>query len=273
MRAFDSTLALRADPYRFVRRTCRAEGSDAFPTRLLLRRTLCMTGSAAARFFYDQSLFTRAGAAPEFLRATLFGEGGVQGLDGTAHVHRKAMFLQLLGPGRTDALTAGATKAVEALPRTDAPIALQDHLERALTKAVCDWAGVPLQDHELHDRSRMLSHLFEHAASVDLRQIMARRSRRRADRWASGLIEDVRAGRLSPPPGSALEVVARWRDPDGSPLPAPVASVELLNVLRPFVAISAYLTFAAHALATKPGQADALRADPGILPHFVQEVR
>lgn len=273
MRAPDSTLALRADPYRFVRGRCRAEGTDAFRTRLLLQRTLCMTGPEAARFFYDGEIFTRAGAAPGFLTATLFGEGGVQALDGAEHAHRKAMFLDLFGPGRTDALTAAAAAAIEALLRGREPVVLQDRLEEVLTRVVCDWAGVPLPGSALRDRSRMLSHLFEHAASVDIRQILARRARRRAERWIGGVIEDVRSGRLSPPPGSALAVVAGWRTPGGDLLALPVASVELLNMLRPFVAISSYLTFAAHALATEPGQADALRADPARLPHFVQEVR
>ncbi len=273
MPPFESTVALRADPYRFISKICRAEGSDAFATRLMLSPALCLTGAEAARYFYDQDRFKRADAAPGFLKATLFGGGGVQGLDGAAHRHRKALFLELVGPGRTDALTALATAAIEELKNEEEPIVLQDRLEEILTRTVCDWAGMPLRDDEARARGRMLSHLFEHAASIDIRQVFARISRRRADAWIGEKIEAVRAGKLSPPAGSALDVVAGWRSLEGELLPTRVAAVELLNVLRPFVAISAYLTFATHALATEAGQAAALRADKSRLPNFVQEVR
>ncbi len=268
----DSTFGLRRDPYRYVRRHCASKGSDAFETRLLLEPALCMTGVDAARFFYDETQFTRTDAAPGFLTATLFGEGGVQGLDGAAHRHRKAQFLALVGPGRTDALSRGAVSGIEGLAGRGR-ITLQDALEEVLTEAVCDWSGIPVAAAEVPMRSRMLSHLFEHAASVDLRQILARRARDRAEDWAGEQIEAVRAGRLTPPPDAALAAIAGWRDLEDRLLPPGVAAVELLNVLRPFVAISAFLTFAAHALATCEGEAVRLRADPERVPRFVQEVR
>jgi fatty-acid peroxygenase len=55
----DATLALLADPYRFVSKQCRAYGSDLFETRLMFRKTICMTGPEAAQLFYDQSRFMR----------------------------------------------------------------------------------------------------------------------------------------------------------------------------------------------------------------------
>jgi fatty-acid peroxygenase len=78
----DSTLALFRNPYRFISERASAIGEDVFETRLLLRRTICMTGPESAALFYDPAHFQRAGAAPARLQRTLFGEGGVQGLDG-----------------------------------------------------------------------------------------------------------------------------------------------------------------------------------------------
>src|SRR5438874_6581565 len=48
--------------------------------------------------------FQRAGAAPEALRATLFGKGGVQTLDGASHRRRKALFVAWTRADRVDAI-------------------------------------------------------------------------------------------------------------------------------------------------------------------------
>ena len=65
-----------------------------------------MTGPEAAELFYDEDRFSRGGAAPGWLKKTLFGKGGVQGLDGEAHRHRKQMFTFLMSPDRVERLGA-----------------------------------------------------------------------------------------------------------------------------------------------------------------------
>jgi fatty-acid peroxygenase len=70
-----------SDPYGFIVKSCRQLGSDVVQTRLLLQRTICMTGPEAAELFSDSNRFMRAGAAPLRLQFTLFGRGGVQSLD------------------------------------------------------------------------------------------------------------------------------------------------------------------------------------------------
>src|SRR5215216_5272322 len=94
----DSSLALMLDGYRFITKRCRRYRSDIFETRLMLQRTICMRGEEAARVFYDNDRFKRKGAAPGRLQETLLGRGGVQGLDGDAHRHRKQMFMSLMSP-------------------------------------------------------------------------------------------------------------------------------------------------------------------------------
>ena len=273
---WDVTLALARAPYTFVRDTAAALGAPAFAARLMLRPTLFVTGREAAAFFYSD-VMERAGAAPGFLTATLFGRGGVQGLDDAAHRHRKAMFLDLAGPpeaerprGVADAVTAALRALAERRPKR---IVLQDEMERLLTRAVCDWAAVPLAEAELADRARLLSRLFEHAAPKGPGHVLARRARRRADAWIAGLVAEVRRGRLRPPEGSALAAVSAWRDLEGHRLPEHTAAVELLNLLRPTVAISAYATFVAHAVLTRPEAAWAARASDEAAARFVEEVR
>ncbi|MCF7701906.1 cytochrome P450 [Loktanella sp. M215] len=203
----------------------------------------------------------------------MFGEGGVQGLDDAAHRHRKALFLDLVGPGRTDDLTLQTVAAIDALLREPGRIVLQNAFERILTRSVCDWVGAPLTDAEIPAHSRMLSHLFEHAGTVDHRQLLARRARKRADRWAAERIADARSGGAATRTGSVVDRIAQWRDLEGNLLDEHVAAVELINVLRPFVAVSAFLTFVAVALATRPLEVSALRLDPAYTLLFVQEVR
>ena len=52
-----------------------------------------------------------------------------------------------------------------------------------------------------------------------------------------------------------------------------VAAVELLNVVRPIVAVSAFIAQAAHALHRHPEWRQKLKDDEGQLEPFVQEVR
>ena len=101
---FDSTLTLLRNPYGFISQTCRALDTDLFETRILLQKTICMTGSAAAEVFYSDDKLIRAGSMPGRIQKTLLGEGGIQGLDGAAHQHRKKMFMSLMGTEHIAAL-------------------------------------------------------------------------------------------------------------------------------------------------------------------------
>src|SRR4051794_11223154 len=92
----DDTIPLALEGYAYIGNRCRALGKDVFETRLMLQRTICMTGTEAARVFYDGERMQREGAAPLRVQATLFGKGGVQSLDGEAHRARKELFTSLL---------------------------------------------------------------------------------------------------------------------------------------------------------------------------------
>lgn len=274
---WDGSRALLADPYRFIGRTCRQLGTEVFETRLLLQRTLCMSGTRAAEVFYDTRWFQRQGAAPEAVRATLFGKGGVQGLDGARHRQRKALFVQVTGAHQVAALVDRVRHEwTQALPAWSAggPVSLYRALQPVLARAVCGWAGVPLPEHELPRRTAQLVALFDSAAGGPAAHLQSRLARLQAEGWLSALLEDARAGRLRLPVGSAAHVVCWYRE-GGKPLPARVAAVELLNLLRPTVAVSVYITFVAHALESHPAWSEALA---GSGPHadalgFVQEVR
>ncbi|UUX95059.1 cytochrome P450 [Aquabacterium sp. J223] len=251
----DHTLALLADPYRFIGRHCDALGSEVFETRLMLQPTLCLSGLRAARLFYDPEHFQREGAAPEPLRSTLFGHGGVQTLDGEAHRLRKALFLQTAAPDRVGRLAQRVRHEWEQALRgwsQQRRFSLYRAVQPVLTRAVCHWAGVPLQDHDVALRCRQLVALFDGAGSGVLGHLQARLARGRAEAWLGRMIEAARAGAIKLPADSPAAAVTQYREADGRWLPVRVAAVELLNLLRPVVAVSVYIAFVAHALHTHP---------------------
>src|SRR4051812_39917801 len=188
---FDQTVAFMAAPYRFIGRECAALRSDIVQGRLLLAPAMFLSGAPAARLFYDKTLFQRAGAAPEPLRATLFGKGGVQGLDGPAHRLRKAFFIESTVPERVAALVRHAEGAWDDMAmrwRGHHELVLYTAAQEWLTRAVCGWAGVPLPEDEVPLRTRQLVALFDSAATGLGAHLHARAARVQAERWLCGLI-------------------------------------------------------------------------------------
>ena len=98
----DSTLAFMNDPYGFISKRCQRHRSDLFEARIMLRKAIFMIGPQAAELFYDTSRFMRRGATPGRIQKTLFGQGGVQSLDGEAHRRRKQMFMSLMAAERIE---------------------------------------------------------------------------------------------------------------------------------------------------------------------------
>ena len=224
---FDSTLTLLRNPYGFISQTCRALDTDLFETRILLQKTICMTGSAAAEVFYSDDKLIRAGSMPGRIQKTLLGEGGIQGLDGAAHQHRKKMFMSLMGTEHIAALQGMSLHMLDNYaPDWEArnEVVFYDKVREMLTRAVCAWCGVPLPEAEVATRTAQLTALFEDAGAIGPKHWAARLARHRLEKWAAGMIQQVRDGELQPTQESALHVIATWRDLDGAILPPKVAA-------------------------------------------------
>ena len=271
----DATIAVARDPYRFIARRARRLGSDAFRSRLLGRPAVFVTGPDAAAFFYAPDRFRRAGAVPEFVAQVLFGKGGVQRLDGEAHRARKALWLSLMTDAALDDLDGIMEQAWdEALPES-AALATFDvfpRTARMLTVGVCRWAGVPLPEDRIAQVSAMLSSLFLHAAALGPAHLEGRRNRKRATAWAAGLIRSAR-GKGEEAKAGVTAQVAAWRQHSGEPLTEEAAATELLNVLRPVVAVAVYVTYLAMALHRHPRSREGVACDATFRDAFVQEVR
>jgi fatty-acid peroxygenase len=273
----DATRALLRDGYDFIRNRCRDLETDVFMTRIGLEQTICMRGAEAARLFSDTERFQREGAAPSLARKTLFGEGGVQGLDGEPHRHRKAMFMSLMTAESVermaDIFTAHWRRYIDRWRGMD-EVVLFDESSRLITEAICEWAGVPLPEQDVDRRTEEFLALIEGAGSIGLRQWRGRRARSRSEAWLADLVEKVRDGTLHGRAGSALRVIAEYRGLDGELLEPRIAAVELNNVLRPTVAVGRWIAFSGLALHEYPHHRERLRgAGDDDIEHFVQEVR
>jgi fatty-acid peroxygenase len=275
-RSPEATLAFLRAGYRFVGDRCDRYGSDIFQTRLLLEPTICLRGRPAAELFYDNDRFSRHGAMPMRGQRTLTGVGGVQGLDGAEHRARKAMLMSIMTPTgirHLGQLFDDEWRARIPVWAERGPVVLYEEVGRILTRAVCAWAGVPLAEPEVGRRTNELHAMIESPVAVGPRHWRGLLARRRAERWAAELITRVRAGGLPAPEGSALRVIAEHRADHGRRLPARIAAVELLNVLRPTVAVDRFVVFAALALHDHPAWRAKVRGDDHATECFVQEVR
>ncbi|GKV68527.1 fatty-acid peroxygenase [Sporosarcina sp. NCCP-2716] len=273
----DHTISVLKEGYDFIPNRSRQFNSNLFETSLLGERVICMTGEEAGEIFYDNNKFIRSGAAPKHAQKTLLGEKGVQSLDGEAHHHRKAMFMELMNPEHIRQL--GKLIADEWERKLDGwgdgeTIRLYQVAQEVLTRAAVRWAGVPLEEKDVEKRTRQLAQLFESPASVGMKYRGAVHARKELEKWIAGLVEDVRQNKLQPPSGTALLTFSEHKDLEGKLLEPRIAAVEVLNIVRPIVAISIYIAFTGHALLQHPDERAALegsKEEP--LEHFVQEVR
>jgi fatty-acid peroxygenase len=272
----DDTARLLAEGYRWLPGRLRRSTGGVARARIMGQPAVGLRGPEGVRFFYDERHVRRGGALPEPLRGTLFGKGGVHGLDGEMHRVRKSMFVTLLtDPKAVAALVEQVADAWdEAVPQWTGDTVLFDETSRILTRGVCRWAGLPVTDDMVAPLASDLVSLVDGFGSLGRRHWQARRARGRCEDWLAGLVEQVRAGEHLPAAGSPLEVVASHRDAGGELLSPHVAAVELLNIIRPTVAIAWFTAYAAHALHSWPEHRDRLAGeDPQYLAAFVHEVR
>lgn len=273
----DSTLAYLADPYRFISRRARRFGTDVFATRLLGSRTFCMLGQEAAELFYDTSRMQREGAMPRRMVRTLVGDGSVQTLDGEPHRARKALLLELTTGSslyRLHAFTAAQWRHHAHRWQQQGGVCLYHGSAMALACAAFEWAGLRTQEAATAQRLADVVALFDGAGAVGPRHWKALAARRRTEAWLGGLVESLRRDMHQMDPAAPLARLALHQDATGERLPARVAAVELLNLVRPVAAISVYVAFAAHALHAHPAQRERIAAgDIPALARFTEEVR
>ncbi|AZM57216.1 cytochrome P450 [Streptomyces sp. WAC 01529] len=294
----DNTLPLLTQGYAWLPDLSRRKGEGPVRTRLLGKPVIALRGPAAVPFFYDENHVRRRTALPEPVLSTLFGKGAVHTLDGEEHRARKAVFTSLLKDAAN--VTALAQRVADEWERSrkewaDRPrVTLFDEVSVLITRAVYAWAGVPLTeypedvagsaDDEARRTARDLVAMVDGFATAGPRHWQARRARQRQEERLARLIEQIRSAGHEPAgldpaeqgggPPSVIQTVAAHREADGQLLDPRTAAVEVLNVLRPTVAVTWYTVFGAHALHRHPGLRERLASDgEGYARAFAHEVR
>ncbi|MER7303506.1 cytochrome P450 [Nocardioides sp. NPDC127514] len=249
----------------------RAGDPPVCPVKLLGDDAVVVSGPASVRRFYDPRLIRRSGAVPQPLATLLFGRGAVHGLDGEEHQHRKGQFLGLLDDAAASTLEDLVHHHLDtAIRERHGETASVFHLlSEVYARAVLAWAGISVRH---PDRvGRRLAGIVDGFGVSGPSYARAWAARLWANRWARGLIREAQSATTQPT--TPVETIATWRDPEGELLPVPVAAVELLNVLRPAVAVAYLGTFAVQTLDDEPALRPMLAEDPGRRHAFTQEVR
>jgi fatty-acid peroxygenase len=278
MPRLENGLKLLAKGYAWLPDERRRTGQRTVGVRLGGLPAVGIEGPDAARFLYDEDHVRRSKAIPEPVQATLFGKGAVHTLDGEMHRVRKAMFVALLM--REDGIASLVQRTTDAWDAAVTEwsrrpeIVLFDEASRVLAGSVARWTGVPVRDDEVLDLARDLVSMVDGFASGGPRHVRARLARRRREKWLAQLVQDVRTGATMVEEGTAVDVVARHRDADGTQLPSRVAAVELLNIIRPTTAVAWFMAFSGHALIRWPGNREKLASgDPAFAEAWAHEVR
>ncbi|MGP1358519.1 cytochrome P450 [Roseicyclus sp.] len=267
----DATLSLLREGYAFISNRCERLGRDGFLTRIMLRRAICLRGEAAMRLLYGTEGLTRVGAMPSSVLHLLQDEGSVQQLEGEAHRVRKAVFVRLLVTSHAD-----RTLAADFSDDWRARLLARGHTEvlrsasDSLARIACRWAGLPERFADNPGFRRALYRMSADAGSFGPATATALARRRQME---TCLTEEVQRTRAEGADGdSPLGELLRARNADGTQLDDASVVVELLNLLRPIVAVGRYIAFATAVLVREPRWRARL-ADAAALRGFCEEVR
>ncbi|UWF76511.1 M20/M25/M40 family metallo-hydrolase [Microbacterium sp. EF45047] len=263
----EAALRFVRDGYLFGIRGYRDAGADAFRTRLLGRNVVVARGAEAVHVF--GSGFQRTGAVPRSASHLLQDEGSVQSLEGPRHDARKELMVEIALHGRAPLVDLFHEEwEAAAERRRGSRVSLLDLGTDALARAALRWVGLPSAagDATLAGDLRVM---VDRAASVGPVNWAARVRRRRAEAWARRMVEDARAWGDEE---TAVGRVSHFRE-DGRMLPAPIAAVELLNLVRPVVAVARFIAFAGHALQRRPEWARRIRNDEILTGWMAEEIR
>lgn len=254
-KGLDHTLDLLKEGYLFIGNRANRYQTDIFQTRLIGKKVICLTGAAGAKTFYNTRLFERKNIMPRRVQQTLMGKGGVQGLDGRAHKCRKELFLSCGTEEQEKELVKAADEVWDQAIKewqNKSEIILFDEAKQILCEAACKWVGVPLSKERVKQTAEALGATIFGFGRIGPIHWKGRMARNKLEAWLRGNVQAVRQGKMNVKHDTILYQMCFYRDEMGELMSPQITAVELLNLIRPIVAVAVYIVFAAVALYENP---------------------
>ncbi|WP_234998493.1 cytochrome P450 [Salirhabdus sp. Marseille-P4669] len=272
----DNSITLIQEGYLFIKNRINRYQSDIFKARILGQNVICMSGENAAKVFYDPKRFTRKGAAPYRIQQSLFGVGAIQTLDDQEHRHRKKLFLPYMEIADQKRLGKIVKEEWEKAitKKNKKEINIFEEAGILLCRVACNWVGVPVEASKVSVLAEDFIAMVYAFGAIGPRHWKGRRARNKVENWLEELVKAVRNGKIEINKDSIMYSFTFHRDLDGNLLDNRMVAIEIMNILRPIVAISTYITFMILALHEHPEHVELLRiGTEEDLEAFVEEVR
>ncbi|MBM6628701.1 cytochrome P450 [Mammaliicoccus vitulinus] len=280
-RGLDSTLKVLKEGYKYVPNRLEKFDTNIFELRALGgRRTVVISGKEAAELFYNNELTERQGTLPKRVVNTLFGKGAIHTTGGKKHIDRKALFMSLMTEENLDYLRELTRSTwfmnTERMERMDEVNVYKESII-LLTKVGFRWAGIIASPEEIESCAQDMDTMidsFKNIGTVFKGYREAKQARARVETFLENQIIAVREGKLTPPQGTALHEFSHWEDFEGNLMDSRLCAIDLMNVVRPLVAINRFISFGVKALHDYPGEAEKVfNNEDDYAYKFVQEIR
>lgn len=284
----DRTIDFLRRGYRFgdaIRSRSRdAKAHHRVPLHLFGLTGILVRGREGVRLFYDNDRIQRRGAMPSFIGGGLFGKGSVHGLDDRQHLVRKATFVRAaMDPKEIDRLVGAVRDEWQGeFERWEDGRTVYDAAVDVIGRAAIRWAGFDLSREKLTELARWEAQIVDGFAVVGPAHLLEAKRRKQCDAFFAEQMRKARAGEITPPAGSAFQLICDHVEADGTKLSDQIAGVEIQNCFRPTIAVARFAAFAALALIEHPEWAERIRAeavergttiDGEIATAFAQEIR
>jgi fatty-acid peroxygenase len=218
----------------------------------------------------------RKSVVPEPLRSTLTGHGSIQTTDGIEHRLRKETLLKFMKENEMDRLKAlfelNFLRAALSWTK-ESKIDLYTKSQKVLAETACEWVGVPVPYMQLDELTRDLTLLFDGSARTTVLHFKSRRARVRLQNWLIQMIDVHRNQRKVFTKNSPADILSALKHPHGELLTQQETAVEILNLIRPLVAISVYFVFTLHSLHAHPEYKKKIMNSNRMRRLFIQEFR
>lgn len=272
----EQNLYLLKEGYEYILNRRKKLQSDVFETRILGKKVVCIGGKEAIKLFYDETKFERNQVAPNRIVQTLFGKNAVQTLDGKEHKTRKAMLMSVMTKEQIDEFLnifkLQWEAAIDSWKKQET-IVFYDEMKKLLCNAVFRWVGYPIEGEQLKVRTKEISSMFETPVAFGPKHWYGKIARNIVENDLGEIVENLRNQKIQVDKNSILYNFTFYQDENKEFLPKEIVAVELLNILRPTIAIAVYSNFIILALNKFPTEKEKIKMFSDYSEMFVHEIR